>query len=122
MSYDYIFCPLCGAVKWITDKSGAFAGGKLESHKCSGCKKFTYVNLFNKTLSPAGLEVWARSRFSVVARIEPYIVSVFYHKNSTQFQNADSNEVILVLNSAVTFNWYKNEELVDKIKKYLVFS
>jgi len=122
--YDYIFCPFCGGNKWISDRTGGHptGNGRLESHKCAGCKKFTYVNSIKKEKSPAGLEIFSKSRFSVVAKIEPYIISVFYEKPATQFQDINTNNVILVLNSAVTFNWYKNEELVDKIKKYVVFS
>lgn len=121
--YDYIFCPFCGSNKWISDKSGGYNyKDRLESHKCSGCKNFTYCNIIKQEKSPAGLEIFSKGRFSVVAKIRPYIISVFYEKGSTQFQDIDSNDVILVLNRVVTFNWYKNEELVDKIKKYVVFS
>ena len=119
---DYIFCPFCGGITWITDKSGYAKNGRLESHKCESCKKFTYVNHFEKTTSPGGLEHFRKSRFSIDARIDPYQVTVFYHKDSTQFRDIHSGYVILVLKQAVAFNWYKNEELVDKIKKYVVFS
>jgi hypothetical protein len=120
MTYSYIFCPLCGAVKWLTDKTGSLNGARLEQYKCSGCKKFIYTDIIEAV--EGTIKYYSRKRFSVVATVGKYIVSVFYHNNSTQFQDADTDEVILVLNSAVTFNWYKNEELIEKIRKYLLFS
>lgn len=122
MTTDYIFCPLCGATKWITDKTGYANKGKLTAHKCSGCKKFNYTNHTGIIEHQVLVGVTQTTRYSVVADIETYRISVFYHANTTQFQDIDSNNVVLVLNSAVSFNWYKNEELIDKIKKYLLFS
>lgn len=122
MSQDYIFCPFCGGVKWISDKTGYADGGRLASHKCAGCKKFTYVNHTELVKHPVLEGITKTTRYSVQADILPYRIIVFYHKNSTQFQDINTHQVILVVNSAVAFNWYKNEELVDKIKKYVVFS
>lgn len=119
---DYIFCPFCGAIKWTNDKSRYADGGRLEYHKCQGCKKFIYTNHIKNVKSPQGLEYFEKTRYSVEATVDKYKVTVFYHKKSTQFIDIDTGHVILVLSSPVTFNWYKNEELVEKIKKYLVFS
>lgn len=125
---DFIFCPFCGAVKWITDKTGAIqahhpgGAGTLESHKCSGCKKFTYINHWALGKSPAGLDIFNKTRFSVQADIEPYRILVLYKENITQFLDLYDKKLVLQVNACVTFNWYKNEELVDRIKKYVVFS
>jgi hypothetical protein len=124
MTTDYIFCPLCGATKWITDKTGSAHAdkGRLTKHKCSSCKKFSYTNHSALIEHNILVGITQITRYSVVADIDPYRISVFYHANSTQFQDIDCNNVILILNSAVTFNWYKNEELIEKIKKYVLFS
>lgn len=119
---DFIFCPFCGGVKWTVDKSRKVAEGTLEYHKCQLCKKFVYTNVWNSGTSSAGLEVMNKRRYSVEAIIPPYKIQVFYLDNKTNFIDYDSGDLVLEVNLAVTFNWYKNEELVDKIKKYVVFS
>lgn len=125
MNYDFIFCPFCGATKWTIDKTGAPPAGikgQLEYHKCSGCKNFTYTNLVAHDKSPGGIEYFKKTRYSVVAIIKPYEIVVSYVDKHTTFTDWDTGNILLMLNSAITFNWYKHEDLIDKIKKYLVFS
>jgi hypothetical protein len=122
MTDNYIFCPFCGTTNWSIDRSGSFNGNALEYYKCQDCKDFSYTNIIERHESSIGLKYYSRNRFSVVSTIYPYIISIFYDKNSTQIQDYDSHEVILVLDHCVNFNWYKNEELVDKIRKYVLFS
>lgn len=119
---NYIFCPFCGCSKWLSDKKGNYNGSNLEYYKCLGCKKFTYNIISVKKTSSQGLEYFDREIFSVVVWLGKYMISVFYHNNSTQFQDEESREVILVLDHAVKFNWYKEEELFKKVKTYVVFS
>lgn len=119
---DYIFCPFCGSVKWTTDKSGYAQEGRLEKHECSGCKKFTYTNHMQHTKSPAGLEIFEKKRYSVVAHIDPYLITVNYFDKTTIFESWSTGTLILSLGAAVTFNWYKNDDLLEKIKLYTVFS
>lgn len=122
MSQNYIFCPLCGGVKWISDKSGYINAGRIETNKCGACKKFTWTTHTALVAHQVLVGITKTTSFSVQADISHYRITVFYHKNSTQFQDLDTNEVILTVNSAVAFNWYKNEELVSKIKTYILFS
>ncbi len=119
---DFIFCPFCGSIRWTTDKSGYAQKGRLERNTCAGCHKFHYVNHLEHTTSSSGLEIFCKKRYSVEATIDPYIIKVNYLEARTEFQDLDTYQVILTLDTAITFNWYKNEELVDKIKKYVLFS
>jgi hypothetical protein len=121
---DFIFCPLCGSIRWITDKTKSTKIGKLEAHKCCGCKKFTYTNHIIKTSLSSNLKIesYDKTRHSIEALIEPYYISVYYEDKVTNFRSDDKLELILSLGQAVSFNWYKREELVEKIKKYVLFS
>lgn len=121
-SINFIFCPLCGGVKWITDKTGYADNGKLTYHKCAACKKFSYTNHTKLVDHPILVGVTHTTGYEVEAKIMPYKIRVNYHHNHTQFSDEASNKLILEVNTAVKFNWYKNEELVNKIKKYVVFS
>ncbi len=118
MKQDYIFCPLCGATKWTTTKLHKFE----DHYTCSGCEKFQYINRVEHVKSESGLEYFQKRRYSVYAEIYPYTVSVYYDDNRTDFADADSQRIILSVPRAVAFNWYKGEDLVEKIKKYLLFS
>ena len=119
---DYIFCPFCGATKWVTDKTQATAKGKLTFHRCSSCKKFSYTNITTLIDHPILVGITQTTRYSVEAEISHYKILVSYYKDETEFEDTDKREVILTVNSAVQFNWYKNEELISKIKKYILFS
>jgi hypothetical protein len=122
---DFIFCPFCGGVKWITDKSGTASGHpsyQLESHKCAACKKFIYINAWDKGISEVGLQYIKKRRYQIEAIINPYKIKVFYMDPKTIFINNNTDKIVLSIEQAVTFNWYKNEELIEKIKKYFVFS
>jgi hypothetical protein len=123
MSQDYIFCPFCGGTKWITDKTKSAPGGKLTYHMCAGCKKFIYTDITTLIDHPILVSIYQTTRYSVKATIDPYIIEVLYKQNITNFWDSDDpSKLIMTVNSAVTFNWYKNEELIKKIKKYVVFS
>lgn len=118
MKQDYIFCPLCGASKWTTTKLH-----KTEEHyKCSECEKFRYTNRIEHATSEGGLEYFQKKRYSIYAEVYPYTVSVYYYDNRTDFADADSQTIILRLPRAIDFNWYRDEDLINKIKKYLLFS
>lgn len=123
---DFIFCPLCGGVKWLVDKSRGVGNtpAKLETHKCNACKKFTYTNHIVPVKVPSILEIFASdiTRYSIEATIGNYDISVFYKDKVTNFRDHTTMKLILSLDQAVTFNWYKNEELIAKIKKYVIFS
>jgi hypothetical protein len=118
---DYIFCPFCGATKWVTDKAMK-TGQQHEVFKCCGCKKFKYENVLNSIKTPAGFELFKKQRYMVEATIDPYFITVYYVQGVTNIQDSDSRALIVSLGQAVTFNWYKHEELIDKIKKYVLFS
>ena len=123
MSTDFIFCPLCGASKWLTNKTRASALGRLTENKCSGCKNFTYTNVTCLVKHQFLVGITQTVRHSVEAIIKPYKVCVFYQDPiGTSIWDSETYQTLLTLNSAVTFNWYKNEDLVDKIKKYILFS
>lgn len=121
---EYIFCPFCGSIKWITDKTGSSGKGqRLSYHKCSGCKKFTYTNVTVLIDHPILVGVTHTQRYSVEAEIGNYKITVFYYdKSMTEFVDLDKREVVLTINSPISFNWYKNDELISKIKTYVVFS
>lgn len=123
MTVDFIFCPLCGATKWLTTKTRASAQGRLTDNKCSGCKKFTYTNVTCLIKHPILIGITQTVRYSIEATIEPYRIGVFYQEPIvTNIWDSDTSQNLLSLNQAVTFNWYKNDELLDKIKKYILFS
>lgn len=122
MSYDFIFCPLCGGSKWLTDKTRSNIDGKLIQHKCADCKEFIYINHTTAFEHPVLVGLTKTVRYSIQVRIYDYIIVVNYHDNTTVFESYDSGDLILKLNVAVAFNWYKNEDLIEKIKKYIVFS
>lgn len=122
MSCGYYFCPFCANSNWTVDKSGSFHDKTLQYHRCQKCKKFTYNTYQVKEVTEQGLEIFQRKFFSIIATVDEYIISVFYHNNSTQFQDESTREVILVLDQAIQFNWYKQDELIKKIKTYVVFS
>lgn len=122
MSYDYIFCPLCGSVKWQTDKTGYADKGRLEEHKCTSCQNFVYVNHITHETTENGLKVFYKKSYSIKAYIGEYTINVSHFNNWTEILDADAFTVILHLDKALTFNWYSDEAVVEKIKKYLVFS
>lgn len=119
---DFIFCPLCGGTKWITDPTGYADGGKLTYKKCTNCKKFTYINHTAIVEHAFLVGVTHTSKYEIDATIDPYRIKVNYHKGFTQFLDAYSNKLVLEVQTAVNFNWYKNEALVKKIKTYVLFS
>ena len=118
MKQDYIFCPLCGSSKWTTTKLHRYE----EHYRCSECEKFQYINRLEHSKTESGLELFQKKRYSVYAEVYPYIVNVYYDENRTEFIDADSNKIILSLPKAITFDWYKGDDLIEKIKKYMLFS
>lgn len=119
---DYIFCPFCGNSKWITDKTGYdfVSQGKLTYNKCSGCKKFIYINLTRKVDHPFLKDITEEVRFKLQAEIGDYYITVNYIDGYTEF--LENGKLALKLNQVINFNWYKHTELLEKIKTYLVFS
>lgn len=122
MSIDFIFCPLCGATKWNIDRNQPHPDGKVASYKCNGCKNFTYKNITSIVKHSILVGITQTTRLSIDAKIEPYFISVNYKVKQTDFLDCESGKLLLSVNTAVAFNWYKNEELINKVKKYLVFS
>ncbi len=123
MTVDFIFCPLCGATKWLTTKTRASTKGKLTDHTCSGCKNFTYTNVTCPVKHSVLVGINQTVRHSVEVTIKPYLIAVYYQDPpATYINDSKTLERLVTLKSAVTFNWYKNEELLDKIKKYILFS
>jgi hypothetical protein len=123
MTVDFIFCPLCGATKWLTNKTRASAQGRLTEHRCSGCKNFTYTNVTCLVKHAVLVGITQSVRHSIEATIKPYKIGVFYQEPIvTNIWDSETSQLLLSLNSAVTFNWYKNEELIEKVKKYILFS
>ena len=119
---DYIFCPFCGGIGWITDKTRSDGKGRLTYHKCASCKKFAYTNITTLMDHPVLVGVTHTERYSVEAEISHYRIYVHYHINRTEFEDLDKFEVILTIDTAINFNWYKNDELVSKVKTYVLFS
>lgn len=119
---NYIFCPFCGSIKWTVDKSRETPEGQVHYHKCQDCKKFSYVNIEIGTKSLSGLHVFERKPHHIVAEISSYKIVVYYSTNETTFENIETGDTVLTVKTAINFNWYKNEELIDKIKTYVVFS
>jgi hypothetical protein len=122
MNEDYIFCPLCGGMKWLVDKTGTSHDGRLTFHECSSCKNFNYTNETVIVKSEILIGVTNTSRLSVMADIFPYLISVYYKENKTEIMDTDSFKLLLRFNKVIQFNWYRSEEVIDKIKKFLVFS
>lgn len=62
MNDYFIFCPFCGESSWLTEKSRTYEEGRLESHKCSDCKKFTYTNIIKPATSELGLFYYHKAK------------------------------------------------------------
>lgn len=125
MTYDFIFCPLCGATKWLADKTLGDPRGKLTVHKCSGCKKFKYTNITVPVEHPIFTAVTQSIRYEVLADIAPYSIRVHHLDNFTEIYDHDArsaDNLIIKLEKAIPFNWYSDEDVIEKIKKYLLFS
>lgn len=123
MNDDFIFCPLCGESSWLTDKSRTYDEARLESHKCSDCKKFTYTNIVKKAESELGLFFYHKTRHSIEAEVGEYLINTLCQDGGqTQIRYVNDWKIILTLNKVVGFNWYKSEEITLKVKKYLLFS
>lgn len=122
MINDYIFCPFCGEVEWLVDKTGTAKEGRLAYYKCKGCKKFSYTNIsmpFKSTILECVTEV---KRYEVKAEIEPYIVTIAYLANKTIITDSFSRKPVIELDKVIEFDWYKDDKILEKIKFYLVFS
>lgn len=120
---DYIFCPLCGASKWISDKTGSVENNKLSLYRCTACKKFQYTNItvpYTDTFLHAVTQI---RRYSVKAELEKYCITVLYApENQTTIRDAETFKELIKLNKPIEFNWYRPEEVAEKVKFYLVFS
>jgi hypothetical protein len=118
---DFIFCPLCGASKWIKDPSAAISkDSKLIHNSCLACKNFSYSNITQLINHPILSNITQSKTFEISAKIPPFKIVVNYHHSYTTFYKDDKS--ILTVNSPVNFNWYKNKELIPKIKTYILFS
>ena len=113
-SIKYIFCPFCGSPKWITDTSSI-----RHWNQCADCKYFKYYNREVKLIAQ-GVSYLIKD--CVIAAFEPYTVCVDYIKNTTDIYHTRKHSLMVTLPRAIEFNWYKQEELVDKIKTYITFS
>jgi hypothetical protein len=121
-SQDYIFCPLCGEHQWTVDKTRSSENGPLVEHKCGSCRKFIYVEVSTFAVMQSGLKVFYRELHSEEVFIDDYHINIC-HQPSHEFTcvRKDGN-LILDLKHPVKFDWYKDKNVKDKIKKFLVFS
>jgi hypothetical protein len=108
MSNDYIFCPLCAGSEWITDKTRRYHDEIFIHNRCIDCKNFAYAGTNTKLLE-------------VEAIMQPYKVIIDHEYDFTIITAMDGT-TILHIKQVINFNWYKYEETLDKIKKYVVFS
>lgn len=122
MINDYIFCPFCGEVEWISDKTGSCAKGRLSYYKCKGCKKFSYTNISMLVKDTFLHGVTELKRYEVKAEVEPYLITIAYFANKTIISDAYSHQQIIELDKVIEFDWYKDDKILEKIKFYLVFS
>jgi hypothetical protein len=128
MTFDYIFCPLCANDRWLADKTGKFDDARLEKFTCGKCRKFIYINTVKdkQIYNPYDLLIISsdKKRFSTIAHIQRYRISIFHHKQSSLIEDLeDSLKVLLSLEQELTINWYqKEEDIINKIKTYIVFS
>ena len=117
---DYIFCPLCGEHEWKIDKTKKCEDGHLTDHRCGDCKKFFYTEVMKHTKTESGLEIFYKELYEEQVFIEDYDIMINHFHNWTQVKK--DYTVILKLPRAVKFDWYRDKDIKDKIKKFLVFS
>ncbi len=122
MIEDYIFCPLCGGVDWTSDKTGTTKEARLTWYKCTACKKFSYTNATSIVKNTFLIGVTEVKRYAVKAEIEPYRINILHDVNETVIRDAYTSKEILTIAKALDFNWYRPEEVIEKIKFYLLFS
>lgn len=115
-SQDYIFCPLCGEHNWKVDKTQF----PVTIHTCSDCKKFIYTEITKTTESSIGLKIYHKELRTEEVSVDEYHIHINHQENWTEVQKDYS--VILKLPKAVVFDWYRETNIKDKIKKFLVFS
>lgn len=118
MTKDFIFCPFCGEVEWTVDKSRA---GEGDAFSCSKCKKFTYINIMQHKKTESGFEYFEKVRSSIRADLEIYAIEIDYLDKKTIIKDSWLT-TILTLHKIIDFNWYNQDEVIEKVKKYLVFS
>lgn len=121
MNDDFIFCPFCGESSWLTEKFRNYEDGRLESYKCSNCKNFTYTNIIKPITSK--INQLYNIKYSIEAEVGDYLIHILYEdKGQTQIKNRHSWVIIITLNKIVHFNWYKIDDVISKVKKYVLFS
>lgn len=108
MSNEYIFCPLCGSCEWITDKTRRYYDEIFIHNRCINCKNFFYAGTNSKL-------------FEIEAILNPYKVVIDYEHKFTLITTMDDT-TILYIEQIINFNWYKREQALNKIKRYVVFS
>lgn len=122
---DFIFCPMCGCTEWRTHKLREVAEGRLTRYECNECKKFAYTNLTKLVPHQLLVGVTEVVRYSEAVTIDPFYISIFHHGRGspvTNIRNADSYELLLSLPKAIKFDWFKHTSVLEKVRKYLVFS
>ena len=112
---DYIFCPLCGEHSWRTDKTQF-----PTIHSCSDCKNFSYTEITKTLISSIGLKIYHRELETETVIMDDYEIRINHQEKWTEV--IKNYEVILKIQKALIFDWYKDKDVKDKIKKFLVFS
>ncbi len=105
----FIFCPLCGQQEWLTTKT-SLNKQPIVTWLCSDCRDFSYLSHENGKL------------FSVGADVSKYRVVVYYDKPATLIFNKHKDKLLLKIDLSIDFDWYDPDKLIDKLKKYIVFS
>lgn len=119
---QYIFCPVCGSYNWVVDKSQDSIHGSLTGNKCGSCGKFNFIELSVTEISPIGLKIFYKTLYREEVTIDKYDIRIYHVDNQTTIWDDEKGEMILSLNHAVKFDWYREKNIIDKIKKMLVFS
>lgn len=121
---DYIFCPLCGSMAWTIDRSTGGNDTRTEHHGCIECQKFSYTNttILSHIDPVTNICYFSKTRKSETAVIGPYFITILFNHNFTSIRYAKDLELILSLDQVIPFDWYKGDDLLEKINTYMVFS
>ncbi len=121
-AFDFIFCPFCGETEWVCEQIQQVAEGRLHEYKCKDCKKFNYTNISYLIKDTILHAVTGLKKYNLRVEVYPYLVDVAYLTNKTTITDADTHREILTINKVLDLNWYREEEIREKLKFYLVFS
>ena len=115
---NYIFCPLCSNHNWKRIERSSLV--QLTEHRCESCNNFEYTEVSKHMTSESGIQIFYKELYSEKVWVDDYFININHQENWTEI--VKYSRVILKIPRAVIFDWYKENNIKDKIRKFLVFS